>query len=160
LSDFNRFIPPTADLGDQRDDAFGSLGLKVGLIFASPFVIGFSVVLLQGVYRHSVQSASLSLFQLPIIAAISLTGRWWALRGLNREKERFLAASLLQGFLFMSTYMGSGILVYVYLTRRAPVMPSFFFAIMIIGTGVATLWALALGACVKWRIRKAQNGSI
>ena len=157
------YLPPQSQVSDQPDTRLGWIGVRWGLLFASPFMAAllyFGIALLRSPLLRAMLVRSYQFLATPVILSVASLiipscGRWWGVHGFRKQNRDFLSAAFIQGLMLtLSMFCSSGFFLWRYTHRMPPLMLNA--GPLLIRTGLYTLLFLALGATVRWRVRKAE----
>jgi Tfp pilus assembly protein PilN len=155
--------PPRAPIVDgsgQVDRA--QIGRRWGVLFWLPIVL---LVLVPAAINLSVYNSrgipyfigALVVLSTPLLVLV-FAGCWWATRGQGVGEWTFLLAALAQGLaLFVSLIAAIAIAAWGEGSLSSLGWARADLRDALIGSGICSLWTLALGAVIMWRVRRAEN---
>jgi hypothetical protein len=153
--------PPTPIVDDYSKPTIPArIGLRWGALFWAPAAL--LVILLAGIayFGNTVNGKPFAFVILaipaPPLLVLLFAGRWWATRGLGVSEWMFLMAAIAQG---LALYL-SILLSIAAATWFAGI--NFFaggldFDSIVDPWGICSIWTLALGAVVLWRVARAEK---
>jgi len=143
--------------GAQKPINPARIGLLWGALFTLPLLVPMVVVL-----DSAIHASDYVLLLAPFAAALVLilAGHWWATSGFRKSRLRLLLTLLAQGF---ATAFALAVFGYIWawweettttpLDKRA-IVP------LLIAWGIASVWVLALGKVVMWRVRRVHKTGV
>jgi len=152
----NPYKPSVMNLGESQAFNPVILGLRLGFLFASPFLLFVLLIIFLCILRQTWNDMWLVALPLPLGLAILFSGAWW---GFSIPKKfgilTFVLIGLTQGLLQSLIFFSSTSFFAQFLRGIPKDLPNGINVLDFLFTAVAySVWALLLGYTVKWRVNK------
>ena len=147
--------PPTPIIDDPKPTIPARIGLRWGVLFWTPCLLPVIFVVAIAFFGNTVNDKPFPFVIFAVLASpllvLLFAGRWWATRGLGVSEWKFLLAAIAQGLaLYLSIFLA--LAAAMWFDGINLFAGGLDFESALEGWGICSVWTLALGAVVVWRV--------